>query len=224
MLQPNGRVVLVKLLNDALLEHFRTSGLWVDYYRKRVHFKKPDDSRELKISYQARVRKATRTVVKERMKKSGEGVAYYEHKALSFHVIDFSTDWAILLSPGYTFTRDGFGLSIGRDRLNVLSTRRAAKDFNQAVHQDITFWISVISSEANGIFPLKCREEIEDFAPTILLSSRPPTVSYGADSFENDDLGWENDVDLAELEDEILSMISAEEGSGRDGSEMREGE
>ena len=208
---PNGRVVFVKLLNEALFEHFRAIGLWIDYPRKRVHFTKPDDADERRVTYQARVRKATRTVVKARKKRNGEGVAYYEHKALGFLPIDFGDDWALMLSPGYTFTRDGAGKPIGRERINVLSTRRAAKDFNQSVHQDVAFWIAVLCGEVTGVFALTCRDDIEAGAPTILLSSRPPTVSYGSDSFAQLDDEWGSSVEFDDLEDEIMQLAQEED-------------
>ena len=54
------------------------------------------------------------------------------------------------LTPGYAFTRDGVGKPIGREKINILSTRRAARDFNPTVHHDVTFWASILSEDAGG--------------------------------------------------------------------------
>lgn len=207
--EPNGRNVFVKLLNEAMFEHLRSIGLWIDYGRKRVHYPKPSDENEFKITYKGRSRTATRTVVKARTKKDSNEVVYYEHKALNFNIMDFQDEWAIMLSPGYTFTRNGIGMPIGRARINVLSTRRAAKDFNQAVHQDVTFWISMIASGATGVFALSCDDDNPSagFAPTILLSDRPPTVAFGANSFNLDSEILEDlQGDLDDLEEELFEL------------------
>lgn len=213
---PNGRNMFVKLLNEALFEHFRTMGLQIDYRRKRVHYPKPEDADERKVSYQARVRRATRTVVKARRKQNGQEIVYFEHKALGFQPLDFGDDWALILSPGYTFTRDGIGAPIGRERINILSTRRAAKDFNQAVQQDVAFWTAMLSDEVNGVFALRCRAEFEPGAPTILLSSIPPTVSYGAESFMESEDDWETTSEFDDLENEIIELAEQEARSDGD--------
>lgn len=208
---PNGRVLFVKLLTEVVYEHLREIGLRVDYRRKRAHYPTPDDSDELKISYKGRVRKATRTVVKARTKRDSNDIVYYEHKALAFQAMDFGEDWALVLSPGYTFTRDGKGWPIGRERINILSTKRASKDFNQAVHQDVTFWIAMLSEESGGVFAPRCRDKFVDAAPTVVLANRTPTVSYGADRFDtSDEEALDVDVEFAELEYEIAELVEAE--------------
>ncbi|EMI16673.1 transcriptional regulator [Rhodopirellula maiorica SM1] len=210
---PNGRVLFVKLMNELLFEHLRQIGLRVDYRRRRAHYPKPENSNERKISYKGRVRKATRTVVKARSKRDSKDIIYFEHKAVAVQVMDFNDDWAVVLSPGYTFTRDGVGWPIGRERINVLSTRRAAKDFNQAVHQDVTFWIAMLSGESGGVFALRCREDLEPAAPTVVLSNRPPTVSFGSEMFAGANGGDLEDSEFTDLEEEIAQLAESEEMS-----------
>lgn len=205
MQQLEGETILRKLLYDQFFEHLKARGMLVDYGRKRAYFARGEEP-ELKISYQARVRKATRTVVKARNKRDSTEVLYYEHKALSFSIMNFGNEWGLILNPGYAFTRDGGKNALAPDRITVLSTRRAAHDFNPNVLQDVTFWSAIISGEADGLFALRLVQDspFELFAPTVLMSHRPPTISYNEGMFsegesvlgDNDDLG---DLD-AELE------------------------
>jgi len=126
--QLGGEAILLKLLHDQLFEHWKVRGLQVDYGLRRAYFARGDEP-ELKISYQGRLRKATRTVVKARTKRDSEDVVYYEHKAVSSSLLRFGDAWGFVLSPGYAFTRDGIRNPISRERTNSLSTRRAARDF-----------------------------------------------------------------------------------------------
>jgi NAD-dependent SIR2 family protein deacetylase len=207
----NGHNIIVQLLNDALFSHFTALGLEMDYRRKRVHFPLDKAGVERTVTYRGRAKRATRTVVKARKKRESSKVSYYEHKSLTFQVSDFADDWAVVLTPGYVFTRDGMRNAIGRERINSLSTRRAAKDFNQTVHNDVTFWIAVISEESDGIFALRTdQESMVDYMPTILLSSRPPTVSFDASAFDESLILDVYDDDLQELDEELIEIAETD--------------
>lgn len=200
-----GEAVALKLLHELLFAHLKTKGLQIDYDRRRAYFARGDEP-ELKVSYQARVRKATRTVVKARTRRDTDEIVYYEHKAVSFSVMRFGGDWAVVLTPGYTFTRDGMRKPISRERTNVLSTRRAARDFNPNVLQDVSFWLAILSGEAEGLFALEHRpdDHLARFAPAVLLSPRTPTISFNASAFhELSQRDQEIDDDLAELDAEL---------------------
>lgn len=208
---PGGEAICLKLMHDLVFEHLRAKGLQIELDRRRAYFGRGEEP-ELKVSYQARVRKATRTVVKARMKRDSGQVAYYEHKAFSFSLMTFGSEWAMVLAPGYAFTRDGVRLPIGRDRTNSLSTRRAARDFNSSVQQDVAFWVAVISGEAEGLFALEHRvdSEVARFAPVVLLGPKPPTISFSAAAFDD---GPHADADSeAELQalDEELERLALE--------------
>lgn len=209
--QPNGENIVIALMNSALGDHLRTLGLWVEYKRRRAYFPKSSEG-ERKITYRGRIKRATRTVVKSRTRRDSADVLYYEHKAVAFSVLRFGDDWAVSLAPCYAFTLDGEGKALDREKTNVLSTRRAARDFNASVHHDVTFWAAAISEEADGVFGLRCTfdKELESFAPTVLMSSRLPTVSFSSTSFDPDSDDELNDDDaLAELDDE-LALIAEE--------------
>jgi hypothetical protein len=205
---PGGEPIFLKLMHDQLFEHLRAKELQIEYDRRRAYFARGDDP-ERKLSYQGRLRKATRTVVKARTKRDSNDVVYYEHKAVSFSVMRFGHDWAVILTPGYAFTRDGVRNPISRERTNSLSTRRAARDFNPTVLQDVSFWLAVLSGEAEGLFALAHEPEndLARFAPTILLSHRAPTISFNVSAFEEtSQLEDEIDDDLRRLDAELEAL------------------
>jgi len=217
---PEGETILRKLLYEQVCEHLKALGMLVDYGRKRAYFargKEPD----LKISYQARVRKATRTVVKARNKRDSTDILYYEHKALSFSIMNFGAEWGITLNPGYAFTRDGERDALAPDRITVLSTRRAAHDFNPNVLQDVTFWSAIISGEADGLFALRLVEEspFGPFAPSLLMSHRPPTISYNEGMFTEGDSEFVGSDDLVDLDAELEALAEMSPDENRSASE-----
>lgn len=210
---PNGENILLKLMHEALFEHMRSVGLRVEYQRRRAYFTKSNEG-ERKITYKGRVKRATRTVVKARTRRNSADVLYWEHKALAFSVLRFGAEWAVVVTPCYSFTRDGEGKPIGREKINILSTRRAARDFNPSVHHDVSFWAAILSEEAEGIFALRCETQnpISEFAPTILVSRRLPTISFNTSSSGSTwTLEEEIDADLAELEEELAALAEEED-------------
>jgi hypothetical protein len=89
----------------------------------------------------------------------------------------------------YAFTRDGRDNSITRERTNVLSTKRAARDFNPSVHHDLSFWMAMLSGEKDQPFDLEFEDanDLADYGPQIILSDRLPTISYNALAFATGD-------------------------------------
>lgn len=228
---PGGESIALKLLHELLFEHLKTKGLQIEYDRRRAYYARGDEP-ELKVSYQGRLRKATRTVVKARTKRESDDIVYYEHKAVSFSVMRFGGDWAVVLTPGYAFTRDGIRNPISRERTNALSTRRAARDFNPSVLQDVSFWLAILSGEAEGLFALEHRpdNDFARFAPSVLLSHRTPTISFNVSAFDElaqRDTEIDEDLQKLDAELEALALEPDEEegeGSGRDGDDPWEGE
>lgn len=228
---PGGEAIALKLLHELLFEHLKTKGLQIEYDRRRAYYARGDEP-ELKVSYQGRLRKATRTVVKARTKRESDDIVYYEHKAVSFSVMRFGGDWAVVLTPGYAFTRDGIRNPISRERTNALSTRRAARDFNPSVLQDVSFWLAMLSGEAEGLFALEHRpdNDLARFAPSVLLSHRTPTISFNVSAFDElaqRDTEIDEDLQKLDAELEALALEPDEEegeGSGRDGDDPWEGE
>jgi hypothetical protein len=205
---PGGEAIALKLLHELLFEHLKCKGLRIEFDRRRAYFGRGDEP-ELKVSYQGRLRKATRTVVKARTKRDSDDIVYYEHKAFSFSVMRFGGDWALVITPGYAFTRDGLRKPINRERTNALSTRRSARDFNPSVLQDVSFWLAVLSGEAEGLFALEHRSDndLARFAPSVLLSHRTPTISFNVSAFDGlSQRDQEIDEDLLKLDAELEKL------------------
>ena len=66
----HGEQRFVRLLNTCFFRHLYAQGLWVDKARKRAYFPKIDES-DRKVTYQARMRRATRKVVTKKKKLLG---------------------------------------------------------------------------------------------------------------------------------------------------------
>ena len=182
--QGNGLNIMRRLIHDSVNEHLRSIGLVVDEDKRRAHFPRGEEPNR-KITYQGRIKRATRTIVKARTKRDSEDIIYYEHKAFSYSLMVFGIDWGLFINPGYVFTRDGRRRYLGRDRTNILSTKRAARDFNPSVMHDVTFWMACLSEEADGVFALKTEgaNALSEYAPTILLNSAFPGIAYNSAAF-----------------------------------------
>ncbi|MEO3480808.1 hypothetical protein AAFO90_24585 [Phaeobacter sp. CAU 1743] len=134
-----------------------------------------------------------------------------EHKAFTYSLMAFGIDWGLFINPGYVFTRDGNRRYLGRDRINILSTKRAARDFNPSVMHDVTFWMACLSEEAEGVFALKpdTRNTLSDYAPTVLLNSAFPGIAYKSTAF-GDGRTLEDELERSVLEaDQELEDLAA---------------
>ena len=131
------------------------------------------------------------------------------------------------LDAGLRFTRDGVRKAISRERTNSLSTRRAARDFNPTVLQDVSFWVAVLSGEAEGLFALEHEPSnaLARFAPTILLSHRTPTISFNVSAFEEtSELESEIDENLRKLDAELEELALEPEQEKPDDTEASGGD
>jgi hypothetical protein len=227
---PDGSRKLVQLLNLCLEKHLYGLGLLVDKKRKRAYFPKSEEGPRT-ITYQARLRRATRTVVKARVSPRTEKVLYWEHEALSYRFEQFGQTWGMFIEPGYVFTFNGFKGLLAPERVNRLSTQRASRDYNNAVLNDISFWSWVLSGGEPGTFALTPPPQapeslpgesraitklVNDGASNVMLSSRFPTVVV-----TDSNLPGEDDVYIDELEvdpeliaelDEIAQSYQEEDG------------
>ena len=222
--QGNGLNIMRRLLHDSLNEHLRAIGLIVDEDKRRAHFPRGEEPNR-KITYQGRVKRATRTIVKARTKRDSDDIIYYEHKSFSYSLMVFGIDWGLFINPGYVFTRDGSSRYLGRERTNVLSTKRAARDFNPSVMHDVTFWMACLSEEADGVFALKTetRNELSDYAPTILLNSAFPGIAYNSAAFaDGRTLDDELDKRMLEADIELEDLASVDDWDDEEADEIED--
>lgn len=216
---PDGARRLVQLLNITLEAHLYQRGLFVDKKRKRAYFPKEEDGPRV-ITYQARLRKATRTVVKARVSPRTERVLYWEHQAFSYRFEQFGDTWALILEPGYVFTFNGLKGLLASERVNKLSTKRASRDYNNAVFNDISFWLWVLAKGELGTFKLTPEAPLSDLLPGetremnrlfveseahVTLTAKFPTVVVTDSSFLED-----QDSDLAEgeIDEDLINEIA----------------
>ena len=138
-----GERYFVWLLNECFYRHLEAQGLWIDKDRMRAYFFRTDEGPR-RITYQARLRRATRTVVKKIRK-------YWEHKSFRFRFERFGDVWTLVILPGYVFTTDGRSDLLEGKAVNRLSTKREGRDYNNVVHNDLVFWTSVLSGGRHSI-------------------------------------------------------------------------
>ena len=150
---PNGDQIFVWMLNEHLYRHLKSRGLAIDKKRKRAYFTRTE-SGERPIPYQARLRRATRVVTKPVTSPTTQKIRYWEHKAFYFSFERFADTWVLQILPTYVFTKDGKYDLLHSDRVTALSTRRASRDYNNHVHNDLVFWTWVISGGDAGTFAL----------------------------------------------------------------------
>lgn len=228
---------LVQLLNLGLEKHLFRRGLIVDRKRKRAYFPRTEvGSRS--ISYQARLRRAKRTVVKTRVSPRTGKVSYWEHEALGYRFDKFGDTWGLLLEPGYVFTFDGKKGLLAPERVNRLSTKRAARDYNAMVHQDLSFWAWCLSGGAASFAldlswprPKDSDEDSGDdrwldvlaiqaerggesatpYYPHIVLSTRLPTVTINDLDLAPSDAEETDPLDSLESLDEELEELADEQ-------------
>jgi hypothetical protein len=134
----------VRLLNQSLFRYFSTQRLIVDRKRQRAYFPR-SNAGPREITYQARIRRATRTVTKPVISKVTQRVRYWEHEAIRFGFERFNDAWVLHLVPSYVFTVDGSFKLVEGSRVGALATRRAARDYNPQVHNDLIFWLWVLA-------------------------------------------------------------------------------
>ena len=118
---------------------------------------------------------------------------------------------------------------LSRERTNSLSTRRGARDFNPNVLHDVAFWIAILSAEADGLFALEHEDHnpFARFGPTVLLSHRPPTVSFnasGARELREQEVELDEDLRALETELEELALAPEEDDEPRADDRHRESE
>ncbi len=219
----NGTRELVRMLNDCIADHFFSIGLRVDTAKKRAYFTKNYDGTPKEIKYQARLKKATRTVAKPRTNKVTGKIYYWEHKSIWYSFERIGQNWYLFINPSYIFTIDGVKLLLKSERVNILSTKRASRDYNMTIHNDITFWANYISQGEDGAFLLRpnLRKDVDEksiVVPEIVLSSKLPVVIMhdvliGGEYVEPDEV-----EDIEDVETELEHLAEDQQTENTDGN------
>jgi hypothetical protein len=207
----DGRRRLVRLFNEMMYRHLTERGLVLDKKRKRAHFPRTAEGvRE--VTYQARFRKATRTVTRPILSRVDGGIRYWEHEALRFQFNRYGSSWVLLILPCYVFTRDGDRKYLDAPKVGRLATRRAARDYNPQVDNDLVFWVSVLSAGEDD-FRLGSKADSGPMVEASLISCEMPSLPPVAEGKEP---SIPPDVDAEELEEEIAHLAEEEVESDDD--------
>jgi len=210
---------LVYMFNKIFISHLYSKGLVVDSNRSRAYFPKFDENARI-VSYQARVKRASRTVAKPVLASDGERVKYWEHKAFSFKMKKFGDTWGVLITPSYVFTLNGIKHLLAPEKVGKLSTKRASRDYNNSVLNDLFFWGWVISGGNRGSFDVSINNPHVNLSDPQLLdqenivltfSSQMPVTTINEIAVDprqtSQEIDWEELGDL----DEILTQYADEE-------------
>lgn len=205
----------IELMNRSLFQHFKSMRLVSDDRKRRAYFPAERDSDQPRVqTYQARAKRATRTVAKPHIGSKG-GVIYWEHQAFTFRLELLGTTWGIFINPGYAFTTKGWKDSVAPEKANSLSTKRASRDYNQSVHNSIYFWMRVLAGDnEEGMLVLQPDRKGEGDAfrstlPRIAFASQLPTSTLNDVVLDDEFIEPEDDnPDEISLEDEIEALVN----------------
>lgn len=202
------RNTVIKLLNKTIQKHLTSLGLVVDWKKQRAYFPKEYDSENRTISYQARIKKATRTVAKQIINKKTDKVLYWEHKSVNYEIKKFDDIWVLVLLPGYVFTVNGDRWLVKSDKISKLATKRSSIDYNKSVLNDLYFWSNIISNGQTNSFWLQYNNDTEnDNMEVIKISSLYPKLV--TNKFQDyDSLEGFDYEDLDDIESELANEIN----------------
>jgi SIR2-like domain len=141
---------VIATMHFCLYGYLRDRKLVVDPSRKRAYFPRTTKGAR-EVRYQATMRQATRTVTKPFVSRTSGKTLYWEHEAIWFGFERFQDDIALRVLPGYVFTVDGKEELLHHSRVGRLATRKAARDFNLQVHNDLIFWTWVLTKDQDNI-------------------------------------------------------------------------
>lgn len=202
---PEGNRNFVELLNRALYRLLQSRGLLVDTDKKRCYFGRTEAGPK-EITYQASFRQATRTATKAIVSKQTGKTLYWQHESMYFGFESFQNEWALRVLPGYVFTKDGRYTLLHYSKIGVLATRKAARDFNMQVYNDIVFWTWVLS-EGRDSFEVGLADDISLSIRGVLLSCELASAAFDPDLVVEE---VKEDSRLARLEEEIAAEAELE--------------
>ena len=205
----HGKPRFVWLLKECFYRHLEARDLCVDKKRMRAYFSR-DDNNSRSIEYQARVRRATRTVVTRKKNR-------WEHQSFWFRFEHFVDTWTLVMLPSYVFTSDGRRNLLEQKLVNKLSTSRQSRDYNNTIHNDLVFWAWILSSGQESAFALNLGSNVDqndstssnkthkENMPQILIKSNLSTTMVQDVEAEDPLL---EPRQLAQLESEFSQAVS----------------
>lgn len=202
---PEGEKRFVRLINDSLKSHFHRIGLIVDVKKKRAYFPRQADGERV-INYQARFKKAKRTVARPRFSANKEKVRYWEHKAFYYSIRRLGDYWGLFIEPTYVFTLNGEKEQLASARVGALATKKMSRDYNLQVLNDLVFWLRMLAKDSSGNFTLRS-SNTDGLGDNIILSAdyssaQQNNVENMGDEYEE----TEEDEEDNDIDDEIALL------------------
>ncbi|PVY43679.1 ATP-binding protein [Pontibacter virosus] len=213
----NGKL-FTQLVNLNIEEHFSSLGLRIDKKRHRAYFPRLKEEGSRTQSYQARFKKATRTVAKPRTSLSTGKILYWEHQAISYKFEKFGHSYGLFINPSYVFTIEGWKKLLASDKVNKLSTKKAARDYNMTVLNALIFWSRFIAGNEDS-YSFELKPNIRRFGddssryslPRLGFSAILPVTSINDVSIEGHDfIEPEENSNLLEAVDQELENLLKE--------------
>lgn len=209
---PEGEKRFVRLLNDSLKSHFHRMGLLVDVKKKRAYFPKQSGGERV-ITYQARFKKAKRTVARPRYSANKEKIRYWEHKAFYYSVRRLGAEWGLFIEPTYVFTLNGEKEQLASARVGSLATKKMSRDYNGHVLNDLVFWLRTLAKEATDNFVLRS-SNTDGLGDNIVLAADFSSAQQNdVESVEGEFEEVEEDQDDNEVDDE-LAVLAEQQRQG----------
>ena len=202
-----GEDLLSWMLGLTLQRHLAARGLVVDKKRNRAYFPRSATGPR-KVTYQARVQRATRTVAKARGNRKDGTPSYWEHASVGYRFEKFGDAWTLVLVPSYVFTYNGRRGLLDSKRVNKLSTKRQSRDYNSSVHYNLVFWLWVLSGGDGDAFSLYDGPSPNALESSFADGDDPDAIVARAEDEDEDS----EPVDLKTLDDEGYSVLGGLSG------------
>ncbi|MCE7061942.1 SIR2 family protein [Dyadobacter sp. CY343] len=200
-----GEKRFVRLLNDSLKSHFHRVGLIVDIQKKRAYFPKKEDGERI-IAYQARFKKAKRTVARPRFSANKEKIKYWEHKAFHYSIRNFADVWAVIIEPTYVFTLNGEKDLLASTRVGSLATKKMSRDYNASVLNDLTFWLRMLSIGETDHFTLRSSNTDGLGDNIVLAADFSGAQMNNFENYESEEYEVDEEQDDSDIDSELAHL------------------
>lgn len=202
---PDGRMLIVSLLNMAIDRYLLRIGLRSDFHRgKRRFFFPGSGSEPIKVKWKPVKKRAERSIAKPYTDRDGN-ILYWLNRGAWLKVLFLANKFYLHIRPTWVITEDGVTVKRGPD-VGRKVYKWTAPERNLAVLYNIRFWTWVFQDRQPGPISIRAGDR------WIEISSRPAFVkqSYGiAEDQKNLMRMLEVQADtLAKEEDEVVNWAT----------------
>ncbi|HZH99773.1 MAG TPA: hypothetical protein VEX63_01425, partial [Flavisolibacter sp.] len=169
------------------------------------------------ITYKARYKKATRTLVRPKYAQDKERIRYWEHKAFYCTIRRFGTQWGVFIEPTYVFTLNGERTLLASKKVGALATKKASRDYNINVLNDIIFWMYTLANGSTEAFQLS-NNSISNLGDDVILSTEYLSASLNyIENIDDVEIGNMSEIEDFDLDEEIARIADLEREENQSG-------